>query len=161
MEVADLGAQWRAYCVRHSLKSTRQRAVLLNVVLGQVGHFSLDEVFTAAAAEMPVIGYATAYRTLKLFLEAGLISPIDLGDGVSRFELVRHEEHHDHIVCTGCGRVVEFVDHQIERLQLEVADRLGFDLVGHRMDLRGRCRLGDGCPYRRPGLGFSGPAGHS
>lgn len=161
MEPADLGAQWRAYCARHALKSTRQRAVLLDVVLGRTGHFSLDDVFSAASVEMPAIGYATAYRTLKLFLDAGLIASIDLGDGVSRFEVVRHEDHHDHIVCTVCGRVVEFVDPQIERLQVEVAGRLGFELVAHRMDLRGRCRLGESCPHRQSGSVFSGPVGLS
>lgn len=150
MDSADLGAQWRAYCARHALKSTRQRAVMLHVVLGRSGHFSLDEVFAAASSEMPAIGFATAYRTLRLFLDAGLIAPIDLGDGVSRFELVRHEEHHDHIVCTDCGMVVEFVEPLIERLQVEVATRLGFELVAHRMDLRGRCLLGAGCPHRHP-----------
>lgn len=161
MEPVDLGAQWRAFCARHALKSTRQRAVLLDVVLSRPGHFSLDEVFAAAAAELPVIGYATAYRTLKLFLEAGLIAPIDLGDGVSRYEVVRHEDHHDHIVCTGCGRVVEFVDPHIEQLQVEVADRLGFELVAHRMDLRGRCRLGEVCPHRTGRELFPGPVGPS
>lgn len=161
MDQVDLGAQWRAYCARHALKSTRQRAILLDVVLGRSGHFSLDEVFAAASAEMPAIGYATAYRTLKLFLEAGLIAPIDLGDGVSRYEVVRQEEHHDHIVCTSCGRVVEFVDPNIERLQVEVADRLGFELVAHRMDLRGRCRLGESCPHRIEIGGFPGPMGPS
>ncbi len=160
MDAVDLGAQWRAYCARHALKSTRQRAVLLDVVTGWNGHFSLDDVFAAASLEMPAIGYATAYRTLKLFLEAGLIAPIDLGDGVSRYEVVRLEEHHDHIVCTGCGRVVEFVDSHIERLQVEVAERLGFELVAHRMDLRGRCKLGEGCPHRRGGP-VPGPLGPS
>jgi Fur family ferric uptake transcriptional regulator len=155
VDVVDLGAQWRAYCASRALKSTRQRAILLDVVLGRAGHFSLDDVFSAAAAEMPAIGYATAYRTLKLFLEAGLIAPIDLGDGVSRYEVVRHEEHHDHIVCVGCGRVVEFVDAHIEELQVEVANRLGFELVAHRMDLRGRCRLGEHCPHRVASLGPS------
>lgn len=144
----DLEQRWGAFCAKHQLKSTRQRAVLLDVVLAARGHFTLDEVYQVAVKELPSIGYATAYRTLRLFSEAELIAAIDLGDGVSRFEVVRAEDHHDHIVCNDCGRVVEFVDQRIEQLQDEVAQHLGFRLVSHRMDLRGSCLLGSSCPHR-------------
>ena len=140
--------RWAAFCAKHQLKSTRQRAVLVDVVLRTKGHFTLDDIFQIAVHELPSIGYATAYRTLRLLNEAELIAPIDLGDGLSRFELVRVEDHHDHIVCTDCGRVVEFVDPRIEALQDEVSAGLGFRLVSHRMDLRGRCLLADRCPHR-------------
>lgn len=106
--------------------------------------FALDTHVTATELQARLadtdVGLSTIYRTLALLLEAGLATAHDFGgSGERRFEPVEVEEHHDHLVCERCGRIVEFMEAEIEELQRGVAERLGFELVAHRLDLFGRC----------------------
>ena len=87
----------------------------------------------------PRIGYATVYRTLKLLKECGLAYERHFGDGVSRYEVAWDDEHHDHLICIDCGKIVEFEDEGIEKLQHDVAAKHGFTLVRHRLELYGMC----------------------
>lgn len=121
------------------LKSTRQRDVILDAFLAADRHLSIEEFYLKLRARHPGIGYATVYRTLKLFAESGIAREIRFGDGQTRYEPVAAGEHHDHLVCTGCGAIIEFENETIEQLQEEVARSHGFLIHYHRLELYGLC----------------------
>jgi Fur family ferric uptake transcriptional regulator len=130
---------FREFMQRKGLKSTRQRDVILDAFLSMEHHSSTEDLYLQLRQRDPGIGYATVYRTLKLFAEAGIAREIHFGDGQTRYEPARQGEHHDHLVCTGCGTVVEFENEAIERLQEEVAAIHGFRIATHRLELYGLC----------------------
>lgn len=125
------------YLEDHSLKHTKQREAILDVFLEIKGHISSDELFQRVRALHPGIGYTTVYRTMKIFCEAGLAVERAFEDGVTRYE-VPHE-HHDHLVCVRCGRIVEFECSMIESAQDRIANEYGFRLLRHRHELYGHC----------------------
>lgn len=130
---------FNAYAVRQGLRSTRQRDVILDIFLSTHEHLSVEELYLKVRASHPGIGQATVYRTLKLFVDAGLAREMTLPDGQTRYEHQLAGEHHDHLICTRCKTIIEFEDETIERLQHEVAQRHGFSLTGHKMQLCGIC----------------------
>jgi Fur family ferric uptake transcriptional regulator len=87
----------------------------------------------------PRIGYATVHRTLKLFSECGIAIELNFGDGQTRFEPVTVDQHHDHLVCTNCGLIIEFAEPRIEKLQEQVAAQYHFKIARHRHELYGLC----------------------
>ncbi len=123
-------------CIRKGLRMTEQRRVIARVLGESTDHPDAEELHRRAAARDPRISIATVYRTVRLFEEAGIIERHDFRDGRSRYEEAP-EEHHDHLIDVSTGRVVEFHDAEIEELQRKVAERLGFRLVDHRMELYG------------------------
>lgn len=124
-------------CVEKGLKMTDQRRVIARVLSEADDHPDVEQVHQRANAIDPRISIATVYRTVKLFEESGIIERHDFGaGGRARYE-ERGEDHHDHLIDVKTGEVVEFVDEEIERLQAEVARRLGFRLVDHKMELYG------------------------
>jgi Fur family ferric uptake transcriptional regulator len=122
---------------RNGLKQTRQRDAILDAFIAAEGHHTSEEVHELVRGDHPEIGAATVYRTLKLFCEAGLASAHHFRDGVTLYE--RTGEHHDHLICTDCGTIIEFESDVIEREQIEVAASYGFELRRHRHILYGRC----------------------
>jgi Fur family ferric uptake transcriptional regulator len=120
------------------IAATRPRRVIADALLSRGGHVGAEELHDLVSAKEPRIGLATVYRALKLFTSVGLVSERDFGEGRRRYESAG-EEHHDHLICLGCGAVVEFDVPEIERLQEVVARRNGFVPAGHRMDLFGYC----------------------
>ena len=129
-----------AYLADRGLKSTRQRDIILDEFLRSGSHLSTEELYLQLRKQHPHIGYATVHRTLKLFAECGIAEPRNFGDGQTRYESSSGEEHHDHLICTDCGAIVEFEDPQIEALQETVARRHGFNIERHRLELYGLCR---------------------
>lgn len=127
------------YALSKGLRSTRQRDIILDVFLSTHQHVSVEELYLKIKPSNPGIGYATVYRTLKLFAEAGLAREILLHDGQTRYEHVVAGEHHDHLVCTGCNAIIEFEDETIEKLQKEIAARHGFLIKSHKMEMYGLC----------------------
>jgi Fur family ferric uptake transcriptional regulator len=127
------------YVSRKGLKNTSQRMVILETFLASKTHFSTEELYLKLRADHPKIGYATVHRTLKLFAECGIAAERHFGDGQTRFEPVHGEEHHDHLVCTECGLIIEFEEPQIEKLQESVAAAHQFTIVNHRLELYGLC----------------------
>ncbi len=127
------------YIVRQGLKSTRQRDTILDFFLSSERHMSIEELYLKLRNKHPNIGYATVYRTLKLFAEAGIANEIHFGDGQTRYEHVNEGEHHDHLVCTRCGAITEFENETIEKLQAEVAAGYGFLIETHKLELYGQC----------------------
>ncbi len=130
---------FNTYAVRQGLRSTRQRDIILDVFLSTHEHLSVEELYLKVRSSNPGIGQATVYRTLKLFVEAGIAREMVLSDGQSRYEHQLEGEHHDHLICTGCSSIVEFEDATIEQLQLEIARRYGYRLTSHKMQLYGLC----------------------
>jgi Fur family ferric uptake transcriptional regulator len=128
-------------CNDKGLKMTEQRRVIARVLSDASDHPDVESVYQRAVAIDPHISIATVYRTVRLFEEANILERHDFGDGRARYEEIP-EEHHDHLIDVQTGKVIEFTNQQIEELQREVARRLGFELVGHRLELFGR-RLAD------------------
>jgi Fur family ferric uptake transcriptional regulator len=127
------------FIARKGLKSTRQRDTILDFFLSSELHMSIEDLYLKLRSKHPGIGYATVYRTLKLFAEAGIANEIQFGDGQTRYEHVNEGEHHDHLVCTHCGAITEFENETIEKLQSEVADSHGFLIKTHKLELYGLC----------------------
>ncbi|NJD90143.1 MAG: transcriptional repressor [Geobacter sp.] len=127
------------YTAAKGLKSTRQRDIILDCFLSSEQHLSTEELYLKIKKQNAGIGFATVYRTLKLFAEAGIASEIQLGDGQTRYEHLHAGEHHDHLVCTKCGAIVEFANETIEQLQKDVAQQHGFTIVTHKLELYGTC----------------------
>lgn len=130
---------FREFISQKGLKSTRQRDLILDAFLSSDRHLSIEELYLKLRAKHPSIGYATVYRTLKLFAESGIAREIQFGDGQTRYEHINEGEHHDHLVCTRCGTIIEFENEAIEKLQDEVASRHDFLIETHKLELYGIC----------------------
>ena len=122
---------------KHNLKLTRQREHILNAFL-KMEHVTAEQMYHLLAKKDPHIGLATIYRTLKLFCETGLAQERHFG-AQAQFDNVAHKGHHDHMICTSCGKIVEFQNCQIEKLQEEVATKNGFSIQTHKLELYGLC----------------------
>lgn len=123
-------------CFDHGLKMTGQRRVVARVLSDSLDHPDVEQLYARASELDPNISIATVYRTVKLFEDAGIIERHDFGDGRARYEEAG-EEHHDHLIDMRSGKVIEFVNTEIEKLQEKIAAELGYKLVGHRMELYG------------------------
>jgi len=123
-------------CRDKGLKMTRQRRVIARVLAESDDHPDAQALFRRASRIDPRISQATVYRTIRLFEETGILERLDFGDGPKRYEEAAGE-HHDHLIDLDSGAVIEFHNAEIERLQEEVARKLGFKLVDHRMELYG------------------------
>jgi len=126
-----------SYLEDHNLKHTKQREAILDVFLGIEGHITSDALHQRVRDRHPGIGYTTVYRTMKLLCDAGLAIERRFDDGVTRFEI--EHEHHDHLVCVRCGRIIEFECSMIEQAQDDIVQRYGFRLLRHRHELYGHC----------------------
>jgi len=115
---------------------TEQRRVIARVLSDASDHPDAEELYRRASAVDPHISIATVYRTVKLFEDAGILERHDFRDGRSRYEEIP-ESHHDHLIDVQTGRVVEFRNEDIEKLQRMIAEELGFELVDHRLELYG------------------------
>ena len=123
-------------CVAKGMRMTEQRRVIARVLEAATDHPDVEELYRRASAIDPKISIATVYRTVKLFEDAGVVARHDFCAGRSRYEPVA-EEHHDHLIDLRTGQVIEFRNEEIERLQQAMAERLGFRLVDHRLELYG------------------------
>ncbi|MFQ5901289.1 MAG: Fur family transcriptional regulator [Thermodesulfobacteriota bacterium] len=130
----------RRYIAEQGLKSTAQRDDIADVFFNTKSHISLDELLQRVKLKNPKIGYATVYRTMKLLSECGLAIERHFGDGQSRYEHIPDEGHHDHLICTRCGDIIEFEHKRIEDLQKEVAQEKGFLVTRHKLELYGLCK---------------------
>jgi Fur family transcriptional regulator, ferric uptake regulator len=124
-------------CLEKGLKMTEQRRVIARVLSDAMDHPDVEQVYVRASAIDTNISIATVYRTLRLFEESNILQKHDFGDGRARYEELP-QEHHDHLIDVETGEVIEFQNHDIERLQKLVAEQLGYALVDHRLELFGR-----------------------
>lgn len=131
---------------RKNQRLTPQRRLVCEVLFHSGEHKNVDEIHQLVRARDGSVGHATVYRTLKLLQELDLVHANSFTDGTARYEVATgSEEHHDHLVCRRCGRIVEFENNDIERLQEAVAAAHGFRLLDHQMVLYGEC-TGEVCP---------------
>lgn len=121
-------------CAEKGLRMTDQRRVIARVLSEALDHPDAEELYRRSVAIDPHISIATVYRTVRLFEDAGILERHDFRDGRSRYEEVS-ESHHDHLIDVQTGKVIEFRNDEIERLQRRVAEELGFELVDHRLEL--------------------------
>ncbi|EQB07198.1 MAG: Fur family transcriptional regulator [Novosphingobium lindaniclasticum] len=125
-----------ALCAERGLRITEQRRIIARVLSESTDHPDVEKLHERATALDPGISIATVYRTVRLFEEAGILDRHDFGDGRARYEAAP-EAHHDHMIDVESGQVIEFVDPELESLQRQIAEKLGFRLVDHRMELFG------------------------
>lgn len=121
-------------CIEKGLKMTEQRRVIAQVLSESKDHPDVEMLYERASKVDSKISIATVYRTVRLFEEANIIEKHDFGDGRARYEEAG-ESHHDHLIDMRSGKVIEFTNEEIERLQVKVAEELGYDLIDHRLEL--------------------------
>jgi len=122
---------------KHQLKLTKQREVILSTFL-KMEHVTADQMHLLLSKKGHHIGLATIYRTMNLFCDAGFAQARHFGSQ-TQYDNVSHKGHHDHLICTNCGKIVEFENCDIERLQEEVATKNGFKITTHKLELYGLC----------------------
>jgi Fur family ferric uptake transcriptional regulator len=129
-------------CIAKGVKLTEQRKVIARVMsesketYGKADHPDVDELYNRVTKIDPKISIATVYRTVKLFEETGILAKHDFKGGKARYEQIS-ESHHDHLIDIKSGDIIEFVDEEIEKLQKKVADKYGYELVDHKLELYG------------------------
>ncbi len=123
------------------MKYTEQRAIILQILISLDEHLNAEDVHAIIKEKYPQqnIGIATIYRTLNFLEEVDLISSISFGKDGKKYESNNKNQHHDHIICTSCGKIVEFLDDEIEKLQEDVAIKNGFKITDHTMQIYGIC----------------------
>jgi Fur family ferric uptake transcriptional regulator len=131
--------QLTAYLAGKGLRATVQRDAIVSAFVDAGRHVSADELHALVKRTHPRIGFATVYRTLKLLADAGLAQERRFEDGFTRYEHAAADVHHDHLICTRCGAILEFENQRIEELQRMVAKRHGFRVVNHKLELYGLC----------------------
>ena len=140
MDASEAIEQFNQYLKSKKHKLTKQRSLITEVFFDpqkRADHPTVEELYLRVKARDNTVGHATIYRTLKLLVDAGLALPNRIGEDLTRYEPEIPGEHHDHMICDSCGLIVEFEDELIEKLQKEIAKRLGFKLLDHSMNLIG------------------------
>ena len=123
-------------CISKGVKLTDQRKIIAKVMSVSIDHPDVDELYKRVSKIDAKISIATVYRTVKLFEEVGIIAKHDFKGGKARYEEIS-ESHHDHLIDIKTGEIIEFVDEEIEKLQKKVAEKYGYDLVDHKLELYG------------------------
>ena len=129
-------------CLAKGVKLTEQRKIIARIIseskseYGESDHPDVDELYNRVSKVDPKISIATVYRTVKLFEEAGILTKHDFKGGKARYEAMI-ESHHDHLIDIKTGEIIEFVDDEIEKLQKKVAEKYGYKLVDHKLELYG------------------------
>ncbi|MBS4047662.1 MAG: transcriptional repressor [Alphaproteobacteria bacterium] len=131
-----MGSRLEQLCEQLGMRMTDQRRVIARVLSSSTDHPDVEELHRRSVAVDPRISIATVYRTVRMFEENGILSRLDLGDGRARYEEMP-ESHHDHLIDTRSGKIIEFNDPELEALQERIAARLGYKLVDHRLELFG------------------------
>jgi Fur family ferric uptake transcriptional regulator len=127
------------YVESNGLRMTDQRKLVLDVFLKREGHFTTEELYELVKKKDSSVGQATVYRNIKLIAEAGLARELDFGDGPVYYEHKHGHDHHDHIICSECGKRTEVFDEKLEKLQSKIAKENGYKLTGHKLYLFGLC----------------------
>src|SRR3989442_10049037 len=124
---------------KKGLKRTAQRDLILDVFLDTEGHMSGEDLYRLVQAEDPTVGQTTVYRTLRLLTEAGLAREVRFGDGRAHYEHNYKHQHHDHMICSDCGKIIEFYSPELEALQDAMAAKHKFELTSHLLRMIGIC----------------------
>jgi Fur family ferric uptake transcriptional regulator len=124
---------------KRGLKRTAQRDLILDVFLRTEEHLSSEDLYRLVQAEDPTVGHTTVYRTLKLLTDAGLAREVRFGDGRTHYEHNYKHQHHDHMICTECGKIIEFFSAELEALQDQMAAKHKFEVTQHLLRIIGVC----------------------
>ena len=124
---------------KSGLRKTAQRDLILEIFLKTEDHLTSEDLYWLVQKQDPTVGHTTVYRTLKLLTEAGLAREVRFGDNKTYYEHHYDHEHHDHMICTNCGKVVEFFSPEIEAMQDEAAEKFGFVPTHHSLRIWGVC----------------------
>ncbi|MDQ6612749.1 MAG: transcriptional repressor [Gemmatimonadota bacterium] len=138
-DFADGRDAFREYLREHNLPVTLQRLAIADVVMGSGRHVSAEDVQQELSKQGTAAGTATVYRTLEVLVRSGLVVERDFGEGFKRFEAARDVPHHEHLLCTTCGKVTEFRDERLERMTTVLAETHGFARQRHRLVIYGQC----------------------
>ena len=139
MRQADDVESFQRFLREHNLPVTAQRLAIADVVLGSTQHLSADDIVRELARRGDAAGTATVYRTIEVLVRSGLVVERDFGEGFKRYEPARDAPHHEHLLCTVCGRVTEFRDERLERMSTLIAESHGFARERHRLVIYGVC----------------------
>lgn len=134
------GRMFLNHLARKGLKHTSQRMEVLDEILHMEKHQSIEEIYEAMHRRGSRVGFSTVYRTMHVLVECGIVREQDFGTGIMRYERAYGIEHHDHLVCVECGKIIEFIDPKIESLQDAVAKSHKFMITAHKHEIYGRCR---------------------
>ena len=146
---AHLHQIFEAYLEKLGLRQTRQRKIILDAVLSAPRHVDAETVAKVAKDIDSSIGLATVYRTLKMMTDSKILVERHFSDQRACFEFADEDVHHDHLICNQCGEIIEFLDEEIEKKQVEVTKNLGFVLTSHKMELFADCLNKDNCKRRK------------
>lgn len=135
-----------SYLREHNLPVTAPRLAIADVVLGSGSHLSADDVARELRSRGSAAALATVYRTMEVLVRSGLVVERDFGEGFKRYEPARDMPHHEHLLCSGCGRVTEFRDERLERMTTLIAEQHAFSRQGHRLVIHGTCADCRGSP---------------
>ncbi len=138
-DAAEGRETFREYLREHNLPVTAQRLAIAEIVLGSGRHVSAEDVQQELARAGASAGTATVYRTFEVLVKSGLVVERDFGEGFKRFESARDVPHHEHLLCTVCGKVTEFRDERLERMTTVLAETHGFTRQRHRLVIYGQC----------------------
>ena len=128
------------YLKKNGMLYSKQREQILDIFLKTEQHLTINDLYDLVKKKHPKIGLATIYRTMEVINNAGLARKVDFGDGVKCYEHKYKHQHHDHLVCLKCGRIIEVISPEIEKLQKKLAKKHKFSAVRHRMEIFGICR---------------------
>lgn len=131
---------FKDHILRRKLKSSRQRYQVVRLFFETRGHVNVDGFYRQIHEVNPRIGLTTVYRTLKLLANCGLAVERKFGDGQNYYENSEIGDHHDHLICSSCGKIMEFRDDRIENIQEEIAQKHNFEITDHRLEIYGRCQ---------------------
>lgn len=136
----DARKRFFEYIKKQGLRYTKQREEILDAFLSSGGHITADEIFEKVKKKDSSIGYATVHRNLSLLLDSGLAEEIKVGKGKTRYEQMHMRRHHDHLICLRCGKFIEVMDENIERLQDKLAEDNDFVPLRHKLEIYGYCK---------------------
>ena len=135
----DLSARFLKFLRDNGYLVTRQRRRIAEMIFDSKGHLSVEDVQDLLRQRKISTSIASIYRTLDVMIRSGLVVQHRFGKRFKRFEAVREDKHHDHLICTSCNKVMEFKNNAIEKLQVEVARKHDFVIANHKLDIYGLC----------------------
>lgn len=131
---------FRQYLKSKGMLASKQREQILDIFLKTEKHPTINDLYDRLRKKNPQISLATIYRTMKVICDAGLARETDFGGSTRRFEHKYKHQHHDHLVCLKCGRIIEVISSEIEKLQKKLAKKHKFEATRHRMEIFGLCK---------------------
>lgn len=132
--------EFKSFLVSKGLKTTSQRQTIIEIFLGSTDHITIESLYRKVKEKNPNIGYATVYRTMNLLKESGMASERHFGTRHAMYEPHIPNQHHDHLICLNCNKIIEFEDKKIEALQEKIAKKYQYRLSTHKHELYGYCK---------------------